>query len=58
MCQRLPGNSHSFGLRRDLAVDAKFLQQLRAEHDIAVLPPLPSRIWTTIRLLSMSLTFR
>lgn len=22
------------------------------------LPPLPSRIWTTIRLLSMSLTFR
>jgi len=39
-------------------VDTQFFEQLRAEHDIASLPPLPSRIWTTIRWLSMSLTFR
>ena len=39
-------------------VDAKFIEQLRAGADIAMYPPLPSRIWTTIRLLSMSLTFR
>src|SRR5580692_10986666 len=39
-------------------LDAQRIEQLGAEHDVAVLATFPPRMWMTIRWLSISLIFR
>ena len=59
VCQRPPGNSQTAGLRGQTAIVLpQFVEQIRAEHDVAILAALAALDVDTMRWMSMSVILR